>query len=62
MISTLPEAGYTLLEAAKIIRCHPKHIYKIANRGDLQLFLGLDNRLRISREELHSHLKEKKGR
>ena len=59
MISTLPEAGYTLPEAAKIIGCHPKHVYKIVNRGDLQPFLGLDNRLRISREELYSYLKEK---
>ena len=59
MTSTLPEAGFTLLEASKIVGCHPKHIYKIVKRGDLQPFLGLDNRLRISKEELYSYLKER---
>ena len=59
MISTLPEAGYTLPEAANIIGCHPKHIYKIVNRSELRSFLGLDNRLRISREEVYSYLKRK---
>ncbi len=57
MITALPEAGYTLPEAAKVIGCHPKHIYKIVNRGQLQAFLGLDNRLRISKEELHYYLR-----
>jgi hypothetical protein len=61
MINTLPEVGYTLLEASKIIGCHSKHLYKIVNRGDLQPFLGLDNRLRISKEELYSYLKGKEA-
>ena len=59
MISALPEVGYTLPEASKIIGCHPKHIYKIVNRGELQPFLGLDNRLRISKEELHYYLRRR---
>jgi hypothetical protein len=59
MIGTLPEAGFTLPEASKIIGCHPKHIYKIVSRGQLQTFLGLDNRLRISKEELHYYLRRR---
>ena len=62
MIGALPEVGYTLPEAAKVIGCHPKHIYKIVNRGELQPFLGLDNRLRISKEELHYYLRRQEER
>ncbi len=59
MIGTLPECGFTLPESAKIIGCHPKHIYKIVSRGDLRPFLGLDNRLRISREELYFYIRRR---
>ena len=59
MVTALPEVGFTLPEAAKVIGCHPKHIYKIVNRGELQTFLGLDNRFRISREELHHYLRSR---
>ena len=59
MQTMLPEAGYTLPEAAKIIGCHDKHIYRIVGRGDLDTFVGLDNRLRVSKEELYSYLKQR---
>ncbi len=59
MIGALPEAGFTLPEASKIIGCHPKHIYKIVSRGDLRPFLGLDSRLRLSREELYLYLRSR---
>lgn len=59
MITALPEVGFTLPEASKIIGCHPKHIYKIVNRGELQTFLGLDNRLKISKEELYFYLRSR---
>ena len=51
--------GYSLPEAAKIIGCHDKHIYRIVARGDLDTFVGLDNRLRVSKEELYSYLKQR---
>ena len=57
MITALPEPGFTLPEASKIVGCHPKHIYKIVNRGELRPFLGLDGRLRISREEVYHYLR-----
>lgn len=55
----MPEAGYMLSEAAKVIGCHRTHIYKIVKRGDLETFTGLDNRQRVSREELHHYLRSK---
>ncbi len=59
MITALPEVGFTLPEAAKVIGYHPKHIYKIVGRGELQVFLGLDNRMRVSKEELHHYLRSR---
>jgi len=57
MQTLLPEAGYTLPEAAKILGVHDKSIYRLVNQRKIQAFLGLDNRLRISREELHYYLR-----
>jgi excisionase family DNA binding protein len=59
MSRELPESGYTLSEAAKLIGCHRTHIYKMVKRGDLQVFVGLDNRQRVSKEELHHYLRSK---
>ena len=61
MQTMLPESGYSLHSAAKIIGCHPKHIYKIVERGELQPFLGLDGRLMLTREELYAYLKQKEA-
>lgn len=60
MGTRLPEPAFVLSEAAKIIGCHRCHIYKIVKRGDLETFTGLDNRQRVSREELHHYMRTKK--
>lgn len=59
MVKALPESGFALSEAAKIIGCHKKHIYKMVKRGELETFVGLDNRMKVSREELYSYLKSR---
>jgi excisionase family DNA binding protein len=51
------EPGWTLPEAAKLIGCHEKSIYRLVKQDKIQAFLGLDNRLRISKEELHYYLR-----
>jgi excisionase family DNA binding protein len=51
------DPGFTLPEAAKILGIHDKSIYRLVNQQKMQAFLGLDNRLRISKEELHYYLR-----
>ncbi len=59
MIDTLPVSGYTLPTAAQLIGCHPKHVYRIAKRGDLTTFVDASGRLRVSREEVYTYMKRK---
>jgi len=59
MIDTLPVSGYTLPTAARLIGCHPKHIYRIAKRGDLTTFFDASGRLMVSREEVYVYMKRK---
>jgi excisionase family DNA binding protein len=51
------EPGFTLPEAAKILGIHDKSIYRLVNQQRIQAFVGLDSRLRISKEELHYYLR-----
>jgi excisionase family DNA binding protein len=51
------DPGFTLPEAAKILGIHDKSIYRLVNQQKMQAFLGLGNRLRISKEELHYYLR-----
>ena len=55
----LPEVGYTLATASKLIGCHPKHIYRIVQRGDLETFVDASGRMMVSREELYSYIKRR---
>ena len=55
----LPEVGYTLATASRLIGCHPKHIYRIVQRGDLSVFVDASGRMMVSREELYSYMKRK---
>jgi predicted site-specific integrase-resolvase len=57
----LPEVGYTLPTAASLIGCHPKSIYRIVKRGDLEAFVDASGRLVVSKEELYSYIKRKEG-
>jgi hypothetical protein len=59
MIKALPVAGYTLPTAARLIGCHPKSIYRIAKRGDLETFVDASGRLMVSREEVYAYVKRK---
>jgi predicted site-specific integrase-resolvase len=61
MIRELPQTGYTVSEATRLIGFSPtsKHIYKVIRSGELESFIGADGRLRISREELYSYLKQR---
>jgi excisionase family DNA binding protein len=61
MISTLPEVGYTLPTAAKIIGVHKKSIYRLVKQGKLQPFLDASGRLMVSREEVYAYLKRKES-
>ncbi len=54
----LPETGYTLPTAAKIIGIHEKSIYRLVKQGKLQPVLDASGRLMISREESYAYLKE----
>lgn len=56
------EPGWTLPEAAKLLGIHEKSIYRLVKQDKIQAFLGLDNRLRISREELYYYLRVKEER
>ncbi len=51
------EPGWTLPEAAKLLGIHEKSIYRLVRQDKIRAFLGLDNRLRISKEELHYYLR-----
>ena len=55
----LPEVGYTLPTAAKVIGIHEKSIYRLVKQGKLQPFLDARGRLMVSREEVYSYLKRK---
>jgi excisionase family DNA binding protein len=57
----LPEAGYTLPTAARIIGIHEKSIYRLVKQGKLLPFLDTSGRLMISREEVYSYLKRKEN-
>jgi predicted site-specific integrase-resolvase len=57
----LPEVGYTLATASKLIGCHPKSIYRIVQRGDLTAFVDASGRMMVSREELYSYIKRKES-
>lgn len=59
MIGALPETGYTLPTAARLIGCHPKSIYRIVQRGDLSAFVDASGRLMVSREEVYSYIKRR---
>jgi Helix-turn-helix domain len=61
MIRELPQTGYTVSEATRLIGFSPnsKHVYKIIRSGQLDSFRGADGHLRISREELYSYLKQR---
>ena len=61
MLGELPQTGYTLPTAAKLIGCHPKHIYRIVKRGDLTTFVDASGRLMVSREEVYSYIKRKES-
>ncbi len=58
MIKALPVAGYTLPTAARLIGCHPKSVYRIVKRGDLETFVDASGRLMVTRDELYSYIKE----
>ena len=45
--------------AARLIGCHPKHIYRIAKRGDHTTFFDASGRLMVSREEVYVYMKRK---
>ncbi len=51
------EPGWTLPEAAKLLGIHEKSIYRLVKQDKIQAVLGLDNRLRISKEELHYYIR-----
>jgi excisionase family DNA binding protein len=53
------EPGWTLPEAAKLLGIHEKSIYRLVKQDRIRAFLGLDNRLRISKEELHYYLRRR---
>jgi len=53
------EPGFRLPEAAKILGIHDRSIYRLVNQQRMQTFLGLDSRLRISREELYYYLRRR---
>lgn len=59
MVERLPEPAFVLSEAASLLGVHRCTIYKIVKRGDLETFTGLDNRQRVSREELHHYMRSK---
>jgi len=59
MTVELPEVGYTLATASRLIGCHPKSIYRIVKRGDLSVFVEASGRLMVSREEVYSYIKRK---
>jgi len=59
MISAaLPPALYTLHEASQIIGVHPKYIYRIVKRGDLEVE-SVNGTLRVSREEVYRYMKSR---
>ena len=61
METTLPESGISPRSAAAYIGVHPKSVYRIMRRGELQPFVAPDGRMMLSREELYSYLKRKEA-
>lgn len=60
MIRELPAVGYTLPTAARLIGCHPKSIYRIVKRGDLETFVDPGTgQMLVSKEEVYSYIKER---
>lgn len=55
----LPEAGYTMHSAAKILGIHPKGIYPLAHAGRIKTFLGEDGRLMVSESEIYHQLRSR---
>jgi excisionase family DNA binding protein len=62
MIKELPVTGYTLATAAALLGLHPKSIYRVVKRGELETFTDPGTgRMLVSREESYSYMKQKAG-
>jgi excisionase family DNA binding protein len=60
MIGELPAVGYTLPTAARVIGCHPRSVYRIVKRGELEAFFDPGTgQMLVSKEELYSYIKRK---
>jgi hypothetical protein len=53
----LPPVGYGIREFEIIANLAPKTGYAKIKSGEVQAFLGCDGRLKVSREELFSYMK-----
>lgn len=53
----LPPVGYGIAEFERIAGLPRKVGYAKIKSGEVQAFLGLDNRLKVSREETYSYLR-----
>ncbi len=53
----LPPCGYSIAEVERILGIPTKTGYKLVKDRKLNPFLDSTNKLKISREELYSHMK-----
>ncbi len=54
----LPQAGYTLRQAAEIIGYRRQSVYRLVEQNKLESYVGTDGRLMITREEIYRFLKQ----
>ena len=62
MTVSLPEALYTMPDAARAIGCSRAHVYLLVKRGKLHAERDESNQLRISRDEVAWYVKNQQGR
>lgn len=58
-LRNMPEVGYTLPTAAKIIGIHEKSIYRLVHQGQLDYYLDYTDRMMVTKEEVYRYMKKK---
>lgn len=60
MTVSLPEALYTMPDAARAIGCSRAHVYLLVKRGELHAEHDESNQLRVSRDEVAWYVRQRK--
>ncbi len=58
-LRNMPQEGYRPSVAAILIECHPKHIYRLMHKGDIEYFLDHTGQMMVTKEAVFKYMKRK---